>query len=248
MECGARLRRPPPVNVDSGSSMADVDALASTPYRQLVGCLMYVAIGTRPDIAYAVNKLSSFMDCYTSVHWHAALRVVRYLKGTRDLQLVLGGDCISLAGYSDSDYANCLDTRRSVMGYSYNLGLGAISWASRKQKTVSLSSCEAEYIAVSEAGKEGTWLRQLLSGLHIALPSATRLACDNNGAVSLAGDPAFHARVKHIDVRHHHIRQLVDSGTIHLHRVSSRDNVADILTKALPPTDFRRLRAALGLR
>jgi hypothetical protein len=115
---------------------------------------MYVASGTRPDIAFTVSKLSRFLDCYHEVHWQAAVRVVRYLKGTWEMALELGGTLPSpmLMGYCDSDYANDLgaEGRRSVAGYCFTLGSGVISWSSKKQKTIADSTCAAEYMAASE--------------------------------------------------------------------------------------------------
>jgi hypothetical protein len=123
-----------------------------TPYRSLVGSLMYIAVGTRPDILYAVGRLSAFLDCYRLEHWEAAIHVVQYLKGTRTLGLTLGGsNNLELIGYSDSDYANCIKTSRSVAGYCFTLGLGMISWHSRKGQTVADSTCYAEYMALHEA-------------------------------------------------------------------------------------------------
>ena len=107
----------------------EIDQISKLPYRSLVGCLLYLSIGTRPDITYSVQQLSQFLDCYTYAHWNAALRVVRYLSGMHDFKLHLGGDNpISLLGFTDSDWANCLDTRRSIGGRAYTLGSGVISW------------------------------------------------------------------------------------------------------------------------
>jgi hypothetical protein len=210
---------------------------------------MYLAIGTRPDIAYAVQQLCKFLDCYGSVHWEAAKRVARYLKGTRTIGLVLGGDHTArLLGYTDSDLANCIDTRRSVSGYCCTLGGGIVTWSARQQKTVSLSTCEAEYVAASEAASELTWLRTLLSELDFPQLSATPLLCDNNGSIVLTEDSSFHARVKQIDIKYHSIRQHVTHGRLKLRYVRSKDNLADMFTKALPKKDFERLRACLGIR
>jgi hypothetical protein len=133
------------------------------------------------------------------------------------------------------------------MGYTFSLGSGAISWASRKQKVVTLSSTEAEYFGASEAAKESCWLCMLLRGLTIPVDIPTPLLCDNNAARILAADQAYHARAKHIDNRYHHIRDCVEKKKIFLPHVPSRDNVADTLTKALPNADFIRHRTALGI-
>jgi hypothetical protein len=228
-------------------SQLDVDRLAQTPYRSLICSMMYIAVATHPDILYAVSHLTGFLDCYHFDHWRAAIRVLRYLKGTRTLGLVLGGDAdVALKGYSDSDFVNDPAKRKSVMGYMFSLGSGAISWASRRQKVVTVSSTEAEYIAASEAAKEMCWLRMLLRGITVPVESPTPLLGDNNGAHILASDPAFHARAKHIDIRYHHIRDCVEK-KIFLPHVTTSDNVADILTKALPAPVFLRHRASLGL-
>src|SRR5277367_2439731 len=158
MEPGLRLSRSL-----SPSTPEEKTAVEDLPYRSLVGSLMYVAIGTRPDISFAVQQLTQFLDCFGMAHWNAAKRVVRYLKGTRDVRLSLGGSSVAaLRGFSDSDYANCPDTRRSISGYCFSLGSGLISWSCRKQQTVSMSSCESEYVAACEASKEAVWLRSLL--------------------------------------------------------------------------------------
>jgi hypothetical protein len=136
--------------------------------------------------------------------WNAAIQVLRYLKGTRTLKLTLGGtNSIQLLGYSDSDWVNCPDTRRSVAGYTFNLGSGATSWSARKQKAVTTSTCKAEYVAAFEATKEAMWVRQLLDGIGFPPPSATPIMCDNNAARIISEDPLLHARVKHADIKYH---------------------------------------------
>jgi hypothetical protein len=247
MDPGLKLRR-----VDRTTlSKEEQYRLSKTPYRSLVGCLLYLAISTRPDIAYAVQQLSQYVDSFASPHWNAAIRLVRYLKGTRDLKLTLGGkgSAVSLLGFTDSDWANCLDTRRSVGGYMWSLGSGAVSWAARKQKTVAASSCEAEYMAGYEAAQECIWLRALLKDIgHDITQDATTLLCDNNAAINLSEDPLLHARVKHVDIKYHFLRERVQSGEIAIRYIPTKDNVADLFTKALPSPLFIRLRTLLGLR
>jgi hypothetical protein len=246
MVAGLQLRRP---DDSVATSPEIVKWRLQTPYRELVGSLMYVAVATRPDIAFAVGRLSSFLDCYTPDHWSAAVRVLRYLKGTRSLSLALGCDrSPSLIGYSDSDYANCPDTSRSISGHCHSLGSGAVSWSSKKQKVVADSSCYAEYIALHDASHETTFLRQLLDGLGVPQRCATTLHCDNDAARRLAEDQMWHPQVKHIRVKFHSIRDLVANAEVNVTRVRSCDNVADILTKPLARPDFLRLRGYLGLR
>jgi hypothetical protein len=179
------------------------------------------------------------------------VRVVRYLKGTRDLALRLGGTSAipTPLGYSDSDYANDPGHhgRRSVGGYCFSFGSAVISWSSKKQKVIADSTCAAEYIAVSEAGKELVWIRQLLTELGYKPKDASRLLCDNTAAVLLSADQAFHNRTKHLDVRYHWIRERVENGEIVVTRVASSDNIADGFTKALPMPAFVDFRNFLGL-
>ena len=244
MDPGLKLRRPNQSELTSH----DKEELAKYPYRSLVGCLLYLSIASRPDITYAVQQLSQFLDSYSYAHWNAAIRIVRYLKGTRELKLVLGGtNPISLVGFTDSDWANCLDTRRSVGGYSFTLGSGIISWNTRKQKTVASSSCEAEYTAAFECGKEAIWLRMLLSGIGFPPAASTLILCDNNAAINLSEDPSLHQRVKHVDIKFHFLRERVNSGDLKLSYINTHDNLADIFTKALDTTKFERLRRFLGL-
>jgi hypothetical protein len=219
-----------------------------TPYRSLVGSLMYIAVGTWPDIAYAVSRLASFLDCYRPDHWSAAIKVLCYLKGTHTLALKLGGsDTHHLVGFTDSDYANCPDTSCSIGGYCFSLGSGMISWSSRKQRTVADSSCYAEYIALHEASHEAIFLRELLNGVGLLPSDPTPIHCDNDAASILSEDHVWHPRVKHIRVKYHHVRELVSDGEIKAIRVRSTDNVADILTKPLARPHFLRLREGLGL-
>lgn len=204
---------------------------------------------TRPDISYAVGRLSSFLDGFRLEHWEAAVRVLRYLKGTRSFALTLGGkNSLAISGYSDSDYANCIDTSRSIGGYCFVFDSGMISWSSKKQTTVADSSCYAEYIALHSASYEVVFLRQLLEGLRFLLSGPTQLLCDNDAASRLSEDHVWHSHSKHIRVKYHYARELVLNGDVSISRVGSKDNTADIFTKPLPCADFQRLRYYLGVR
>ena len=246
MVAGLQLRRPDPSTPPSSEVSAWVDR---TPFRALVGSLNYIAVATRPDIAFAVGRLAAFLNCYRPEHWSAGIQVLWYLKGTRSLCLTLGGtSSIRLIGYSDSDYANCVDTSRSIGGDCFSLCSGAISWSSKKQRVVADSSCYAEYIALHEASHETTFLHQLLDGLGFLPDRPTPLHCDNDAASCLAEDQTGHPSVKHIQVKFHSVRQLVEEESLKVTRVRSADNTADILTKPLGRSDFQRLRQYLGIR
>ena len=152
-----------------------------------------------------------------------------------------GANPIKIMGFTDSDWANCPDTRRSVGGYLFTLSSGPISWQSRRQRTVATSSCEAEYTVAFEASKEAIWLRTLLSSIGFSPTSSTDLLCDNNVTITLSEDPAFHTRVKHFDVRYHFLQERAQSNEISLSYVNTKDNIADIFTKPLDTTTFTRL-------
>jgi transposase InsO family protein len=238
MDPGLRLKRPAESSADTKSNM---------PYNSIIGKMMYVACATRPDLAGPLRDLSQYLANYDASHWEAAKRAVRYLKGTRDWKLVLGGtNPIKLSGYTDASYGSCPGAH-SVSGYAFSLGSGAISWAARTQKSVAMSTCEAEYVAASEASKEIMWLRQLLEAIGFPQNEPTTLFADNNGAICLSEDPYFHARVKHIHVRHHYIREKVSEKHVKLQYVHTSNNVADIFTKALTLQPFAKHRSLLGV-
>jgi hypothetical protein len=229
-----------PVTVEEQEAMRDV------PYSSGVGSLMYAMTATRPDIAFAVSVLSAFMANPGERHWIALKRVLRYLQGTRDYCLVLGGSQVELSAWCDADWANDKDTRRSMTGYIFKLGDGVISWQSKRQATVALSSTEAEYMSVSHAAREAAFLNQLLSESGYKQYSIT-LHCDNQSCIALSTNPAYHQRSKHIDIQHHFVREKVESGNITLTYVPGEQMIADILTKPLPRVKHEWCMEALGL-
>lgn len=222
--------------------------MAKKPYQMIVGSLMYTAITTRPDISFAVQQLSQFSSNPGRQHWKAAKRVVRYLKGTRDYGLVLGGKRnIRLTRYTDADWANDPDRRRSISGYLFSLGGGVISWSSQKQQTVATSSCEAKYMAASYCTKEALWLRNLLEHLGIAQRNPTTIYCDNQGAISLTKDASLHSRSKHIDVAHHFVRERVETNQVTFEYVPTHRMPADALTKPLTKPKLGKFRRIMGV-
>jgi hypothetical protein len=172
----------------------------STLYRQLIGSLMYL-VNTRPDICFAVNTLSQFMVEPRRVHWVATKHVLRYLCGTVDYGLDYHrGDGVRLVGYTDSDWAGCVSDRKSTSGCCFGLGSAVVSWFSRKQKSVALSSAKAEYMAASQASCEALWLRKMLIGLFGVQLRPTVIFCDNQSCIKLSENPVFHDRSKHIEI------------------------------------------------
>ncbi|XP_068644922.1 secreted RxLR effector protein 161-like [Aristolochia californica] len=218
----------------------------ATMYRQLVGSLIYLTL-TRPDISYAVGVMSRYMQDPKKPHLEAVCRILRYVKSTIDYGLVYkkGEDC-KLVGYCDADYAGDHDTRRSTTRYVFKLGSGTISWCSKRQPTVSLSTTEAEYRAAALAAQESTWLIQLMNNLHQPVEYAVPLYCDNQSAIRLAENPVFHARTKHIEVHYHFIREKVLQEEIELRPIKTDDQVADLFTKSLSTGKFKMFCYQLG--
>jgi hypothetical protein len=237
-------------SADSPVMEEDRLAMKGKEYGELIGSLQYIAQGTRPDIAHAVSRLATVLNNPGVIHWNMGLRVVRYLNTTRTYGLTLGGPggIVTLSGMTDSGYATCPSSRRSVSGYAFSLGHGAISWSSRKQDIVATSTCEAEYVAMANATKEALWLRQVLAEIGFTQPKASLIAADNQGAIVLSEDQANHQRSKHIDVRYHFIRERTENGEVIFKYVKSCDNIADIFTKPLPYVTFARLRKRLGVQ
>ena len=227
------------------------DSMADIPYASAVGALMYAALATRPDIAYAVTALCQFMSAPDISHWHAAKRVFRYLQGTQHHELVYGwngGKNQPLYGYSDSDWGNDVNDRRSFTGWVFLLHDGAVSWQSCKQPTVALSSVEAEYMAATQATREAVWWRAFLTELGLPPTAATTIYKDSQGAIALGKNPEHHKRTKHIDIQHHYVREQVAAGTVVSHYISTDDMLADVLTKPLAAERHNRLAGEMGVR
>ncbi|KAE8669333.1 hypothetical protein F3Y22_tig00112249pilonHSYRG00290 [Hibiscus syriacus] len=216
-------------------------------YRQLVGSLIYLTL-TRPDISYAVGVMSRFMQNPKKPHLEAVRRILRYVKNTIDYGLLYkkGEDC-KLVGYCDADYAGDHDTRRSTTGYVFKLGSGTISWCSKRQPTVSLSTTEAEYRAAAMAAQESTWLIQLMNNLHQPVDYAIPLYCDNQSAIRLAENLVFHARTKHVEVHYHFVREKVLQEEIEMRQIKTDEQIADLFTKSLSVGKFEHFRRQHGV-
>ncbi|KAK9942927.1 hypothetical protein M0R45_008570 [Rubus argutus] len=226
--------------MERGLKLSDKSDLLKDPgrYRRLVGHLIYLTV-SRPNITYSVHVLSRFMHQPRQHHMEAALRVVRYLKGAPGQGLFFSSNNdLKLRAYCDSDWAGCPLTRRSTSGYCVFLGPSLISWRSKRQKTVSLSSAEAEYRAMTGTCCELTWLRYLLTDLGLAHHEPTSLYCDNKAALHIAANPVFHERTRHIEMDCHYIRDKIQDGFIVTKYVSSAHQLADILTKPLGKETF----------
>ncbi|PKU73211.1 Retrovirus-related Pol polyprotein from transposon TNT 1-94 [Dendrobium catenatum] len=228
------------------SSLSNSSAAFSNPtlYRQLAGCLQYLTL-TRPDIAYAVNKIYQHMQSPMNSHFEALKRLLRYIQGSLHTGLPIFRDAPILQSYADSDWAGDADDRKSISGYCNFLGSTLISWSVKKQNAISRSSTEAEYRALASAAAEITWIRRLLQELNCSQPTATPLFCDNVSAIALANNPVFHAQTKHIEVDCHYIRHCIKDNTIRVHHIPTKDQIADLFTKSLPSPRFKLLAGKL---
>lgn len=237
----------PSVKLEKGidkSSKRELDL----PYREIMGCLTYIASSTRPDIAFSASYLGQFNNCYDESHWKAAKRVLRYLKGTQDIGLIYRPDSKPLIGYTDSDWGSCQVDRRSHSGFVFILSGCPVTWDAKKQKTVALSTCEAEYMALAEVAKEAVFLQRFLRELGFNDLSDITVYGDNLGAIKLASNPVFHQRSKHIDIKYHYVRDALRDEDIKIKHVPTADMIADILTKGLPRKKHTDCLKKAGMR
>jgi len=224
------------------------------PYRKAVGSLMYLMVWTRPDLAFAIGKLSRFVSCYGEEHWAAIKRVLRYVKGSMDKGLVFdkNSSCF-LQGYSDADWAGDHETQRSTTGFTFVFGGAVVSWGSKLQKTVALSTMEAEYMGLCEASKESVWLNKLVQsvgsqGLRTAISGGPiNIKVDNSGCIDFSENPVEHKRTKHIDIRYHFVREAITTDKVTLEHCATDDMVADPMTKELGKTKHDKHVEAMGL-
>ncbi|CAL1410462.1 unnamed protein product [Linum trigynum] len=235
-ECGLKLSKD-----DKG------EKVNSTEFRSLVGSLRYLTC-TRPDILYAVGLVSRYMEAPTISQWNAGKRILRYIKGTIDHGLFYTKSVnFKLVGYCDSDWAGDMDDRKSTTGFVFFLGDTAFTWSSKKQAIVTLSTCEAEYVAATSCACHAIWLRKLLKKLNMTQEESTEIYVDHKSALALAKNPVFHDRSNHIDTRYHFLRECVEQKEVMLKYVKTEDQIADIFTKPLKQDVFVKMRMLLGV-
>lgn len=218
-------------------------------FRKIIGMLLYLATNSRPDISASVSILSQRVMNPRETDLNEAKRVVRYLKGTKDLKLKLSSSeqCEKIFAYSDANWAEDRTDRKSNSGYLCKVNGGTISWSCRKQDLVALSSTEAEYVALSETSKELCWLQRIAKEMEIEAPMTSTIYTDSQSAMSMINNQKFSNRTKHIDTRHHYVRDKVMCKEVELKYKSTDKNVADMLTKPLGPTKIKQLRREAGL-
>ncbi len=219
-------------------------------YRKAIGSLIYLMISTRPDISYSVSVLSRFMQKPRELHWRFVKRLLRYIKTTKNYCIIYRKNKTKnseLLGYSDADYAGSVEDRKSTSGYVFTYNNCIVTWNSAKQKTVSLFSTEAEYVALTTAIKEALWLEQLLSELNRS-QKEIKMFCDNKSTICLTKNPEFHSRSKHIDIRYHFIKEKIKEKKINIEYISTEDMLADIFTKAVPRIKHYKAIELLSLK
>ncbi|CAA7039007.1 unnamed protein product [Microthlaspi erraticum] len=239
MEAGLKLSK--------ATEEKDIDA---TTYRKLVGCLRYL-LHTRPDLSYCVGVLSRYMQNPKESHGAAMKQCLRYLRGTTTLGLVFkksSSAAMKLVGYSDSSHNVDPDDGKSTTDHVFYLGESMISWCSQKQDTVALSSCEAEFMAGTEAARQAIWLQDLLGEITETVCEKVVIKIDNQSAIALTKNPVFHGRSKHIHTRYHFIRECVENRQVEVEHVPGTEQKADILTKALGKLKFKEMRELTGMK
>lgn len=250
---------PLPVGTDLSSEMSpstdeEWHEMLDIPFKAVLGKLGWAAAQTRPDISYAVSMLGHFQANPGLQHWHAMLHVVGYIKNTLDYSLtytplptgVSPKDWVKPVGYVDADFGACKDTRRSVGGYVFTAAGAPVSWSSKRQAVVTLSTVGAEYVALSKAGEQAMWMRSWFDEVGF-YQGMLRVYCDNLGATQLISNTKQHHKIKHIDMRYHFIRELAHQKELDIVHIPGMDNPADIFTKALPRMIINKHLATLGV-
>jgi len=216
-------------------------------YKRLIGRLLYLNT-TRPDITFITQQLSQFLSNPTQTHFHAATRVLRYLKCSPGRGIFFPRNAtLQLQGFSDADWVGCRDTRRSISGQCFFLGKSLISWRTKKQLTINRSSSEAEYRALAAASCELQWILYVLQDLQIPCVKTPVIDCDNQSALHIAANPVFHERTKHLEIDCHIVREKLQSNILILLPISSKDHIADFFTKALLPRPVNKLLSKLEM-
>jgi Reverse transcriptase (RNA-dependent DNA polymerase) len=238
---------PLPSNLVPQANKGKVSPELLRQYQSIIGSLLYLMIGTRPDIAFVVTKLAQFSANPSQEHFEWAKYICWYLVGSRSYSLVFKhAPGRGLAAYTDSDWASDPITRRSVTGYFFLLAGGPITWRSRAQTTVAHSSTEAEYMALSDCFHQVSWIRNIFLELGIWL-GPILIYADNQGSIFIGSNPVQKIRTKHIDVKYHYVCECIAVKKIVLYHVPTEDNTADIFTKNLGRLKFEKFKQQLGI-
>ena len=224
--------------------------MKSVPYASIIGSMMYAQVCTRPDLAFITGMLGRYQSNPGLDHWKAAKKALRYLQGTKGLMLTYKRtDNLEVVGYSDADFAGCVDTKKSTLGYLFTLAEGAISWKSTKQSVTTSSTMQAEFVACYEATGQAVWLKNFIPGLRVidSISEPLTLFCDNQPAVIYSSNNKSSGAAKHIDIKYHVVKDRIQDQTISIKHIRTNAMLADPLTKGLPPSVFKEHVAIMGL-
>ena len=225
----------------SPRNQVEIDQMKDKPYASADGSLMYAQVCTRPDLAFVTGMLGRFQSNPGPDHWKAVKKVLRYLQGTKEYMLTCKrSDNLEVIGYSDADFAGCVDTKKSTSGYIFTLAGGAISWKSSKQTLTASSTMQAEFVACYEATGQAVWLKNFIPDLRVvdSISKPLKLYCDNKAAVFYASNNKSSGAAKHIDIKYHVVKDRVQDQTIKIEHISTKLMLVDPLTKGLPPKQF----------
>ncbi|GJY35085.1 retrotransposon protein, putative, ty1-copia subclass [Tanacetum coccineum] len=231
----------------------EVNRMKNVPYASAVGSIMYAVRCTRPDVAFAQNLTSRFQQNPGELHWTAVKNILKYLRNTKDMFLVYGGNPsteLRVECYCDAGFETDRDDTKSQTGYVFVLNGGAVDWKSSKQSTIAMSATESEYIAASEAAMEAVWIRKFISGLGIVptINEPLNMYCDNSAAIHYANEPGVQRGARHYHRRYHYVRECVELGEIRILKVHTDNNLADPFTKALSNRKLTQHARSMGLR
>jgi Reverse transcriptase (RNA-dependent DNA polymerase) len=229
---------------------ADQHFMKNKPYWEVLSSVMYTQMATRPDLSYAVSTLSKFSSNPGKLHWTALMHVLQYIKGTLDNKITYGGSgrtSLTPYRYVDADYGGDRDTRCSCSGHMFFMAGGLVAWGAKYQLTFALSMTEAEYMALTRAAQQVLWMYSMMSEVGFLQPKLAQLYGDNTGAITLTKNTKHNTHVKHINIRHHYIRERMDDGDIVVHHIPTSDNLADMFTKTLGKVMHNRMCVLLRL-
>lgn len=241
-----KVKVPAPANrlskLDVPTTDSDWEKVKEYPYPSVVGSLMYAAVATRPDLMQAVNQLARFMSKWGNPHVKAADQALNFLRGTYHDGIKFNrpedfDGVLDIYSFSDSDWAGCPDTRRSTIGYLIIICGGPVAWKSQQRKTLAMSSCEGEYMALSEIGKELVWICNFLTEIGVPF-RRPKIFCDSSSAINWAEDPVQHQRTKHVELQYYYIRDLVSDQIVDMYKVGTDDNLSDPFTKPTPTSTY----------
>ena len=236
--------------VPSKTPISEVNPVTQSKYQSVIGSLMYLMLGTRPDLAYAVGKLARFSTNPSPAHFNAADRVLWYINGTKDLYLDFDPGTnkgVSIDAFTNADWAQSKLDRKSTSGYFFYINGTVFSWLSKKQSTVAMLTMEAEYIGLFHASQQAAWTQQFLAQVGQPLGYPIEIYCNSEAAQNTAAAKNPHKLLKHLDVKYHSIREHVEMKTIKIRSVPTANNTTDLLTKSLPVAMFWKHYSSLGL-